>query len=136
MLNRIVVQGRLTKDPVARAMPNGKSTVGFAVACERDYRREDGGRTTDFIDCVAFDSTADFLCRYFTKGKMVLVEGRLQQREFTGKDGEKKHVHEIYAEKIHFCDTKKDDGGSGVSRKEEQQNLDDMRNIDPDDIPF
>jgi len=142
MLNKIVIQGRLTKDLTPRSMPNGKSTVGFSIACDRDYKDDNGDRVTDFVDCVAFGPTADFLCRYFGKGKMVLLEGRIQSRKFTNKDGIEKNVHEIYAEKVHFCDNKKDSDAlaqkndSFAKREIEKAAMDDMVNIDLNDIPF
>jgi len=138
MLNRIVIQGRLTKDPTPRAMPNGKATVGFCLACDRDYKDESGKYVTDFVDCVAFGPTAEFLSRYFTKGKMVLAEGRIQQRKFTRNDGENRQVLEVYAEKVYFCDTKKEGGYSDAPKRseEEARAAEEMRDIGPDDIPF
>lgn len=143
MLNRIVIQGRLTKDPIARAMPSGKTTVAFCLACDRDYKDEETGQyVTDFVDCVAFGPTADFLSRYFTKGKMVLAEGRVQQRRFTRNDGEKRQVLEVYAEKVHFCDSKKDGGApkSDESKprfsEREMKTMDEIQDIDPDEFPF
>ena len=133
MLNRIVIQGRLTRDPAARAMPNGKSTVAFSVACDRDYKDDNGNRVTDFVDCVAFGPTADFLCKYFNKGKMVLLEGRVQTRKFTNKDGIDKSVTEVYAEKIHFCDNGKD---NGAVKQEAEKLPDPISEIEPNYIPF
>ena len=77
MLNKIVVMGRLTRDPELRRTQSGLSVTSFSVACDRDFKAQDGSRETDFIDCVAWRNTAEFVCKYFAKGRMAVVEGRL-----------------------------------------------------------
>lgn len=139
MLNKVVIQGRMTRDAEVRAMPNGKSTTAFSIACDRDYKNDDGSAVCDFVDCVAFDRTADFIGKYFTKGRMILIEGRLQRRRFTAKDGMARNVTEIFVEKAFFCDTKS--GEKSEARKEEPQviktpELESLESISPDDIPF
>ena len=88
MLNRIVIMGRLTRDPELRRTQNGTAVTSFSVAVDRDFKsRESGEKATDFIDVVAWRQTAEFVCQYFTKGRMAVVEGRLQIRDWKDKDG-------------------------------------------------
>lgn len=105
MLNKIIVMGRLTRDPEQRTV--GDSTVcNFSIACDRDYKNKDGERDTDFIDVVAWRKTAEMVCKYFTKGRMAIVEGRLQLRDWTDKEGNKRRSAEIVANNIYFGDSK------------------------------
>ena len=109
-LNHIVLQGRLTKDIELRKLPSGKSVASVSIACDRDFAPKDGGeRETDFIDIVAFGSTADFFNKYFSKGSMAIVSGRLQIRGLTDKDGNKRRSAEIVADSCYFGDSKKDE---------------------------
>ena len=112
MLNHIVVMGRLTKDPELRRTQNGTAVASFSLACDRDYKPEGGERETDFVDCVAWRGTAEFVQKYFSKGRMAVVAGRLQIRPWTDKDGNKRRSAEIVAENVYFGDSKRDgDGG-------------------------
>ncbi len=105
MLNKIIVMGRLTKEPESRQV--GETTVcHFTVACERDYKKSDKEKDTDFIDVVAWRNTGEFVQKYFTKGRMALVEGRLQIRDWTDKDGGKRRSAEIVADNVYFGDSK------------------------------
>lgn len=113
MLNRIIVMGRLTRDPELRRTKEGVSVTSFSVACERDYKAQDGSRTADFIDVVAWRQTADFVTQYASKGRMVVVEGRLQIRDYTGRDGTKKRATEIIADHVYFADRKPDNSQGG-----------------------
>lgn len=105
MLNRVIVMGRLTKDPELRRTQSGHAVAGFSVACDRDYSG-DGGKETDFLDIVAWRSTAEFVSKYFTKGRMAVVSGRLQIRSWTDKDGNGRRSAEIVADSIYFGDSK------------------------------
>lgn len=106
-LNKIVVMGRLTRDPELRQTPSGVSVTSFTVACDRDFRdKQSGERGTDFIDVVAWRQTGEFVANYFTKGRMAVVEGRLQMRDWTDKDGNKRRNAEIVADHIYFGDSK------------------------------
>ena len=87
MLNHIIIMGRLTQDPELRTSPNGTSVTSFSVAVERDYKNQDGDKDTDFINVVAWRQTAEFVCKYFSKGRMAVVDGRLQIRGYTDKIG-------------------------------------------------
>ena len=90
MLNKIIVMGRLTRDPELRCTQSGLSVTSFSVACDRDFKSQSGGKETDFIDIVAWRQTAEFVSRYFTKGRMAVVEGRLQIRDWQDKSGNKR----------------------------------------------
>ena len=115
MLNRIVIMGRLTRDPELRRTQNGTAVTSFSVAVDRDFKsRESGEKATDFIDVVAWRQTAEFVCQYFTKGRMAVVEGRLQIRDWKDKDGNNRRSAEVVADNVYFGDSKRDsaDGGS------------------------
>lgn len=110
-LNHIIIQGRFCKDPELRSTQQGKKVVSFTLAVDRDYQKGEA----DFITCVAWNKTAEFLSSYFSRGQMAIVSGTLQIREWTDKDGNKKTTPEVVAERVHFC------GG----KKQEQQEEDD-----------
>ena len=114
MLNHIVIMGRLTRDPELRRTGSGIAVASFTVAVDRDFGGRDGGeKETDFIDCVAWRQTGEFVSKYFTKGRMIVVSGRLQIRSWTDKDGNKRRTAEIVADNVYFGDSKRDnDGGS------------------------
>lgn len=109
MLNHIVLMGRLVADPELRTTGNGTPVTSVRLAVDRDYAPKDGGeRETDFVDIVAWRSTAEFLCKYFAKGRMAVVSGRLQMRNWTDKDGNKRTSAEVVADNIYFGDSKRD----------------------------
>ena len=114
MLNHIVIMGRLTRDPELRRTGSGIAVASFSVAVDRDFGGRDGGeKETDFIDCVAWRQTGEFVSKYFTKGRMIVVSGRLQIRSWTDKDGNKRRTAEVVADNVYFGDSKRDnDGGS------------------------
>ena len=105
MLNRVIVMGRLTKDPELRRTQSGHAVASFSIACDRDYSG-DGGKETDFLDIVAWRSTAEFVSKYFTKGRMAVISGRLQIRSWTDKDGNGRRSAEIVADSVYFGDSK------------------------------
>lgn len=108
MLNHIVIMGRLTRDPELRRTGSGIAVAGFTVAVDRDFIGKDGGeKETDFIDCVAWRQTGEFVSKYFTKGSMIVVSGRLQMRSWTDKDGNKRRTAEVVAENVYFGDSKR-----------------------------
>ena len=114
MLNHIVVMGRLTRDPELRKTAAGVSVTSFSVAVDRDFS-QDGQKETDFLDVVAWRNTAEFAAKYFTKGRMAVVSGRLQIRNWEDKEGNKRRTAEILAENIYFGDSKKEDDGGSAS---------------------
>jgi single-strand DNA-binding protein len=114
MLNHIVIMGRLTRDPELRRTGSGTAVTNFTLAVDRDFASKDGGeKETDFIDCVAWRNTGEFVNKYFTKGRMACVAGRLQLREWTDKDGNKRRSAEVVADNVYFADSKSAaDGGA------------------------
>ena len=117
MLNHITIMGRLTRDPELRRTGSGIAVASFTLAVDRDFSPRDGGeRETDFIDCVAWRQTGEFVSKYFTKGRMAVVSGRLQIRNWTDKDGNKRRSAEVVADNVYFGDSRRDgDTGSSYS---------------------
>ena len=116
MLNRIILMGRLTRDPELRHTQTGTPVASFSLAVDRDFKdKSTGERATDFIDVVAWRQTAEFVCRYFAKGRMAVVEGRLQIRDLTDRDGGKRRSAEVVADNVYFGDSKRDGGDYGGS---------------------
>ena len=111
MLNHISIMGRLVADPELRYTPKGTPVCSFRIACDRDTKNPDGEYDTDFIDIVAWKNTAEFVSRYFSKGRMAVVEGRLQIRDWTDKDGGKRRSAEVVADNVYFGDSKRDGAG-------------------------
>ena len=112
MLNRIILMGRLTRDPELRRTGSGTAVTSFSLAVDRDFKSQSGEKETDFIDIVAWRSTAEFVSKYFTKGRMAVVEGRLQIRDWTDRDGGKRRSAEVVADNVYFGDSKRDGGDS------------------------
>ena len=109
MLNHITIMGRLTRDPELRRTGSGVAVASFTVAVDRDFGGRDGGeKETDFIDCVAWRQTGEFVSKYFTKGRMIVVSGRLQIRNWTDKDGNKRRTAEVVADNCYIGDSKRD----------------------------
>lgn len=111
MLNKIFIMGRLTRDPELRRTQSGTAVTSFTLAVDRDFKSQSGEKETDFIDVVAWRSTAEFAAKYFTKGRMAIVEGRLQIRPWTDKDGNSRRSAEVVADNIYFGDSKRDNVG-------------------------
>lgn len=114
MLNKIIIMGRLTRDPELRRTQSGTAVTSFSLAVDRDFKSQSGEKETDFIDIVAWRNTADFVSKYFSKGRMAVVEGRLQIRDWVDKDGGKRRSAEVVADNVYFGDSKRD-GDSGTS---------------------
>ena len=112
MLNHITIMGRITRDPELRRTGSGKAVASFTVAVDRDFSQGDQ-KETDFIDCVAWKNTGEFVSKYFQKGSMIVVSGRLQIRSWTDKDGNKRRTAEVVAENVYFGDSKKQDTHTG-----------------------
>ena len=109
MLNHIVIMGRLTRDPELRTTQAGVSVTSFTVAVDRDFGGRDGGeKQTDFIDCVAWRSTGEFVSKYFHKGSMIVVSGRLQSRKWQDRDGNNRTSWEIIADNVYFGESRRD----------------------------
>lgn len=116
MLNKIFVMGRLTHDPELRRTGSGTPVCSFSIACDRDFKSQSGEKETDFFDVVAWRTTGEFVSKYFTKGRMVVVEGRLQFREWQDKEGNKRRSAEINADNVYFGDSRpaQAEGASGI----------------------
>lgn len=108
MLNKIVLQGRLCYDPELRHTQSGAAVSSFTLAVDRDFKSHSGERETDFVNCTAWKSVAEFTARYFSRGRMAIVEGRLQSRKYTDKDGNNRTAYEVVASSVYFGDSKRD----------------------------
>ncbi len=118
MLNSVIIMGRLTADPELRTTTSGLSVTSFTVAVDRNYRSGDE-RQTDFINCVAWRATADFVTRYFRKGQMIAVQGSLQVRNYEDKNGNKRTAYDVVADNVSFCGSKSESGNNfGAQRQE------------------
>ncbi len=116
MLNHIVIMGRLTRDPEMRTTQSGATVTSFTVAVDRDFGGRDGGeRQTDFIDCVAWRQTGEFVSKYFRKGSMIIVSGRLQSRKWEDREGNKRVSWEVSAENVHFGESRRDSEGGAFN---------------------
>ena len=110
MLNRLIIMGRLARDPELRRTGSGTAVTSFTLAVDRDFKSQGGEKETDWIDVVAWRNTAEFVSKYFTKGRMAVVEGRLQMRNWTDRDGNKRVSAEVVADNVYFGDSKRDSG--------------------------
>ena len=128
MLNSITLMGRMTKDPEMRRTESGIAVTSFSLACERDYAPQGGERGIDYVDVVCWRNAAEFVEKYFSKGMMAIVTGRLQIRVWTDKDGNKRRSAEILADHVYFGEGKKDRG-------ESNQDFSELNDDDPT-IPF
>ena len=116
MLNHITIMGRLTRDPELRRTGSGVAVASFTLAVDRDFSgKESGEKETDFIDCVAWRGTGEFVAKHFTKGRMAVVSGRLQIRSWTDKDGNKRRSAEVVADNVYFADSKRNTEDSTAS---------------------
>ena len=149
MLNHIVIMGRLVADPELRTTPSGVAVATVRLAVDRDFKnKQTGEKETDFITVVAWRQTAEFLSRYFSKGRMAVAEGRLQIRNYTDRDGNKRTAAEVVAENIYFGDSKRDEesqgggyqpggysGGQTSQQPEAAQQFEELEG-DEDNLPF
>ena len=139
MLNKVFIMGRLTRDPELRRTRTGTPVASFSLAVDRDFKdKATGERTTDFIDVVSWRNTAEFVSRYFTKGRMAVVGGRLQMRDWTDKDGNKRRSAEVVADQVYFGDAGKKDDAPTTFGGMSYPNNDDFQELPDDDgkLPF
>lgn len=140
MLNKIFIMGRLTRDPELRTTNSGTSVASFSLAVDRNYKGADGEKETDFIDCVAWRQTGEFAAKYFTKGRMAVVEGRLQIRPWTDKEGNNRRSAEVIVDNMYFGDSKRDGDTGGAKPASGPVNVsaNDWQEADEDegDLPF
>ena len=132
MLNNITIMGRLTKDPELRYTQSGTAVTSFTLAVERDYSGKESEKQVDFIDCLAWRHTAEFLSKYFSKGRMVVAAGRLQVRHWEDKNGGNRKAVEVVAENVYFGDSKKENDGGGYQA---QYSSAPQRGTPPSSIP-
>lgn len=130
MLNHIVLMGRLCADPELRRTNSGTPVTSFTLAVDRDFKSQSGEKEADFVPVIAWRNTAEFVSKYFTKGRMAVVDGRLQMRNWTDKDGHKRTTAEVVAENVYFGDTKRED-----SRSQEEPEYAEIQEEDGD-MPF
>lgn len=139
MINMVALMGRLTFEPEVRTTPSGVSVMHFQIACDRNYQKSGQDRQADFIDCVAWRQTAEFISRYFHKGSMIAVEGTLQTSNYTDKNGNQRKQVEVLANNVSFCGSKSESGAAGSQANPNYSNADnsDFDEIpDDDDLPF
>ena len=140
MLNKIFIMGRLTRDPELRRTQNGTAVTSFTLAVDRDFKNADGTKETDFIDCVVWRQTAEFVSKYFTKGRMAVVEGRLQIRDWQDKDGNKRRNAGVIADNVYFGDSRSDNAPGSYQAAKAPVNVDaeDFVEVEDDDsdLPF
>ncbi|MBQ7202641.1 MAG: single-stranded DNA-binding protein [Eubacterium sp.] len=145
MINMVALMGRLTYEPELKTTPSGVSVLRFQVAVDRNYQRSGSERQADFIDCVAWRQTADFISRYFHKGSMIAVEGTIQTQNFTDKNGNNRKSVEVVANNVSFCGSKAESGSAAPAQEYNQPapsyasaNNSDFEEIvdDDDDLPF
>lgn len=132
MLNRILLQGRIVRDPELRHTASGIAVCSFTLAVDRDARTQDGARQTDFIDCVAWAGAAEFVCRYFNKGSAAIVDGKLELRDWTDKDGNKRRSAEVRVSSIYFGGSKKSESNADAAADNGFAELSD----DDGELPF
>lgn len=126
MINTVALMGRLTYDPELKSTPSGVSVISFQIACDRNYVAPGKERESDFIDCVAWRQTAEFVSRYFRKGSMIALNGSIQTQNFTDKDGNKRKSTEVVAENVSFC---------GSKEETQQPDYNDFEEVEEDDLP-
>lgn len=140
MINMVALMGRLTFEPEVRTTPNGVSVMRFQVACDRKYQRSGQDRQADFIDCVAWRQTAEFISRYFHKGSMIAVEGTLQTSSYTDKNGNQRKQVEVLVNNVSFCGSKNKTSGAAGSQANPNYSSADNSDFDEipddDDLPF
>lgn len=138
MLNKIMIMGRLTADVELRSTQSGTHVATFTLAVDRDFRPQGGDRETDFINCVAWKGTADFVANYFSKGSMAVVVGRLQTRKYETQDGQKRTATEVIAESVYFGEGKKDAANNTpiAPSAAPSADIDGFMPVEEEDLPF
>lgn len=136
MINTVALMGRLTYEPELKSTPSGVSVIRFQIACDRKYQAQGQERQADFIDCVAWRQTAEFISRYFHKGSMIAVEGTIQTSNYTDKDGNKRKQIEVLANNVSFCGGKSENGSQGTQGAQNEQYTQGGMDINPDTSDF
>lgn len=137
MLNKIVIMGRIVRDIELKRTNSGVSVVSLTLAVDRDFKNQNGERDTDFIDVVAYRNTAEFLSKYFGKGRVAVVEGRLQIRDWQDKDGNKRRSAEVIAENVYFGDSKTENATPAQNFNALSERVDGFATVEDDgELPF
>lgn len=136
MINRVVLVGRLTRDPEQRFTQSGIAVTRFTLACDRPFSGQDGKREADFIDCVVWRKQAENVSKYLSKGSMAGVDGRLQISSYEGQDGQKRYRAEVVADSVRFLESKAQGGQSQQSSRNDENPFNGSGDIDLDDMPF
>lgn len=137
MLNRVILMGRLTAEPDYRQTESGTALARFTLAVERDFSGQGKERETDFLDVQTWRGTADFVNKYFHKGQLVAVQGRIQVRNYTDKNGDKRRSWDIVADQVYFAESKRDSGGRDVNvERDDEPPTGDFVPVADDDLPF
>ena len=134
MINNVVIMGRFVSTPELKYTSSQTEVTSFTLAVERSYARQGEQRQTDFINCVAWRQTADFISRYFHKGSMIAINGSIQQRQYTDKNGNKRNAFEILVDNSNFCGSKSE-SGNNADVQVDDSNFDEV-DIDDGDLPF
>lgn len=136
MLNKVILMGRLTKDPEIKSSMSGKGISAFSLAVDRGYVKQGEERQADFINIVTFGSTADFVARYFTKGQLIAVCGRLQTRTWDDNEGKRHYATEVIADEVHFAQSKRENESPQRNENNFQTPAGFDTDVDDDDLPF
>lgn len=139
MLNKQITEGRLTADPELRTTANGTSVCSFSLASQEDFANRDGERETDFVNCVAWRGTAEFIARNCKKDRLIIVEGRPKERKYTDAEGKERRAHELRVQNVYLTDSKPSDSGGNQQPNEETAppNAQNLQPFDDDsDLPF
>ena len=143
-MNKVVLVGRLARDPELRTTQSGTAVVSFTVACDRRFVRQGEERQADFISCVAWGKTAEFVSRYFTKGMRIALDGRIQTRSWDDQNGQKRYATEVIAEDVEFAQSKSENGGSyqapaysaPAAPQAPSADIDGFMPVEEEDLPF
>lgn len=134
-MNKVILMGRLTATPELKSTTNGNAVTSFSVAVDRPYTPKGSEKVTDFINCVAWRQTAEFVCKYFQKGQMIALEGSIQPRKYTDRSGNDRIATEVVASQVYFCGGKKENRQGG-DPLDELEDAADALNLPDDDLPF
>lgn len=135
MLNRVTIAGRMARDPELRHTNSGTAVTSFTLAVDRDFKGPNGEKITDWIDCVAWKGSAEFVARYFQKGDIAIIDGRLQVRDWTDNNGNKRRTYEVIADTVHFGGGKRDDNGQSYNPTASEPQFDELEGDDAR-LPF
>ncbi len=145
-MNKVILVGRLARDPELRTTQSGTPVVSFTVACDRRFAKQGEERQADFINCVAWNKTAEFISRYFTKGMRIALDGRIQTRSYDDQNGNKRYITEVVAEDVEFAQSKNESGSNGgyqapaysapVAPQAPSADIDGFMPVEEEDLPF